>query len=584
MNFNTRQKVRHSPSRGSVLIIALVLLLAVALSTMYLSLVLINEIKATRAADEGINASFVAESAVERGLWRLQQGEGMSSGGTNFFADALSDKKNLCAGDDGGAADQCVSRCSNDANTICNYPATDCPVGGSPYCTTAMANGDRELLYDHKTVSEKSFTYTKYNIPYGSSVYTKVYNANIRGGVGQHTGVTQLNVYWYVDACTATEQNSVLRVYYQPIDITSANNDCNSVTALTQYCQTLLTPVAPGFVDITCGCNSTSNDVDENGVSMYRCGANFWVFPSGNAVLDSSKIPDTNYYRIKFTPMTSGVTVRKIKMNACAQGNSCYMPSQVEIDSFGSFRGSRSELDYHTEWMDAYASSTSLFSHEDIQHVQTVSGFSKRTINTGALSLPVTITNNKAGNLLMVAIDWEANSSGPSSNNFGTISDSAGNTYTQIGSELSMAKAGYGLKSRLYYAKNINASASNTITITVSGSDGDIPLDGYVTEYSGASPTIPLDGTPVYSSNSGTNGAGSQPFTSNTISISRNLDMLYGFEADSACGTAGAGWTSRSTFDCNVVADKYLAPQGSNAFTGTAGGTTYMSWIVGLRQ
>jgi hypothetical protein len=88
-----------------------------------------------------------------------------------------------------------------------------------------------------------------------------------------------------------------------------------------------------------------------------------------------------------------------------------------------------------------------------------------------------------AGNLNVVIIGWD-----DATANVQAVTDSAGNTYT-----LALpANVGTGLSQTIFYAKNIVASASNTVTVTFS-----VPAaspDVRVLEYSGLDTIAPLDG------------------------------------------------------------------------------------------
>jgi chitodextrinase len=187
-------------------------------------------------------------------------------------------------------------------------------------------------------------------------------------------------------------------------------------------------------------------------------------------------------------------------------------------------------------------------------HVQTKS--KNVSVNTNALAFT---SANQVGDLIIAEVDWTGGGT------FTSISDSQGNTYTQVGVEQN--SAGVGVKSRLYYAKNIKAGA-NTVTTVVTGGPSFHEL--YIHEYSGLSTSAPLDGFSVSSGN-GTS------FTSNNVVTTQANDLLYGVEIDSGGATASAGWTTRSTLDGDVAADKNAATTGSYAFTGTSSGS-FIAW------
>jgi hypothetical protein len=181
----------------------------------------------------------------------------------------------------------------------------------------------------------------------------------------------------------------------------------------------------------------------------------------------------------------------------------------------------------------------------------------------GSNALPFTSATG-AGDLIVVEVDWSGGYT------FTSVSDSQGNVYTQIGAEQSSASVG--VKSRLYYARNIRGGA-NTVTTVVSGSPAYHEL--FIHEYSGLSLTAPLD---AYSVNVGS----SSTFTSGTLTTTSTNELLYGLEIDSNAGAASAGWTTRATLDSNVAADKNLPVAGTTAFTGTSSGA-FIAWVAAFK-
>ena len=134
---------------------------------------------------------------------------------------------------------------------------------------------------------------------------------------------------------------------------------------------------------------------------------------------------------------------------------------------------------------------------------------------------------NSYGNLIVVEVDWTG------SPTFTSIQDSQGNVYTQIGAEQNSASMG--VKSRLYYARNIKPGA-NTVTTTLSGTTQYHEL--FIHEYSGLDPVSPLDAFSV-------NVANGKTFTSNNLTTTAANELLYGIEIDSAGAAAATGWTTR---------------------------------------
>ena len=231
----------------------------------------------------------------------------------------------------------------------------------------------------------------------------------------------------------------------------------------------------------------------------------------------------------------------------------------------------RNNLNTGVEFLNPSVSSTLNILFSKVTGLISGSGQSWSHIQTNAVN-PRTAINalaftsvNTSGNLIVAEVDWSNTS------NFTSISDSQGNTYTQIGTEQNSASVV--VKSRLYYAKNIKAGA-NTITTVVSGAPSGHEL--YIHEYSGLDPTNPLDSYSV-NVNSGST------FTSNNLTTTQANDLLYGIDIDQGTGTASAGWTTRSTLDNNVAADKNAPTTGSYAFTGNSSGA-FVVWIAAFKS
>ncbi|MBZ5706570.1 MAG: hypothetical protein LAN63_14565, partial [Acidobacteriia bacterium] len=102
--------------------------------------------------------------------------------------------------------------------------------------------------------------------------------------------------------------------------------------------------------------------------------------------------------------------------------------------------------------------------------VQAVANGSSGPIKSLPLSFP---KNTAAGNLILVAFDFDASTTASS------VTDSQGNAFTAVGSQLTSPGGG---GSRVYYAKNIKGGA-DTVTVNLSANSSGIEL--YLTEYSG---------------------------------------------------------------------------------------------------
>jgi hypothetical protein len=151
----------------------------------------------------------------------------------------------------------------------------------------------------------------------------------------------------------------------------------------------------------------------------------------------------------------------------------------------------------------------------------------------------------------MVAFDYDTNTV-PSS-----VTDSQGNTFTQIGSQLTSPGA---TRSVVYYAKNIKGGA-DTVTVNLSGTSAWLEL--YLSEYAGANQTNPID------VQAGAAGSAGSVSSGNAITTAAG-DIIYGYcVGDWAC-TTGAGFTTRSNFNNNLIEDEVAGAAGGYAATGSA--------------
>ena len=115
-----------------------------------------------------------------------------------------------------------------------------------------------------------------------------------------------------------------------------------------------------------------------------------------------------------------------------------------------------------------------------------------------------------AGDLNVVVIGWADTSS-----TIQSVTDSAGNTYVLA----VPSTQGTGLTQAMYYAKNINASGANTVTVKFSSAPATPDLR--ILEYSGLDTANPLDG--------GVGGTGTGAFLdSGSITPSSVGDMILG--------------------------------------------------------
>ena len=120
------------------------------------------------------------------------------------------------------------------------------------------------------------------------------------------------------------------------------------------------------------------------------------------------------------------------------------------------------------------------------------------------------VNNTAAGDLIMVGIDFDANSIAL------FISDTQGNTFVQAEAQLVSPQ---GTGTRVYYAKNITGGAD---TVTVNWSVTSALMEIYLTEYSGLDPNNPVD---AQAGATGAVGAVSSGNATTTVAG----DIIYGF-------------------------------------------------------
>ena len=183
-----------------------------------------------------------------------------------------------------------------------------------------------------------------------------------------------------------------------------------------------------------------------------------------------------------------------------------------------------------------------------VSSVQTIAA--QASSSAASLSLSF-LTNTVAGDVIMLAFDHDTNTV-PSS-----VTDSQGNTFTQVGSQLTSPG---GTRSVVYYAKNIKGGA-DSVTVNLSGTSAWLEL--YLSEYTGVSQTNPID---VQAGASGSAG----PVSSGNATTTATGDIIYGYcVGDWAC-TTGSGFTTRSNFNNNLIEDEVAGAAGSYATTGSA--------------
>jgi hypothetical protein len=189
--------------------------------------------------------------------------------------------------------------------------------------------------------------------------------------------------------------------------------------------------------------------------------------------------------------------------------------------------------------------------------VQQISSATHGSPSGITLSFP---SNTLAGDVLLVAFDYEGTT-------VSSVTDTQGNAFTPVGNRLASPGGALG---QVYYAKNIKGGA-DTVIMNLSAASN--YLEAYLTEYSGVNPTSPIDAEAGASGSAGTVSSG------NATTIVAG-DMIYGYcVADGAC-TVGSGFTARSTLNSNLVEDMQASSAGSYAATGSANSGWTMQMVA----
>jgi RHS repeat-associated protein len=323
------------------------------------------------------------------------------------------------------------------------------------------------------------------------------------------------------------------------------------VTFVSSTSLTATTPAGSGTVNVVVTNPDTQTGTKTNGYSYNPAPTVTTVSPSSGAAAGGTSVTITG------TNFVSGATV---KFGTASATGMTFVSSTTLTATTPAGSGTVNVIVTNPDTQTGTKTSGYTYNAAPPNWIHVQTNARNSSAGTNALAFA---SANQAGNLIIAEVDF------PSTSTFTSISDSKGNTYVQIGAEQT---TGFSIKSRLYYAKNI-ASGTNTVTTVVSGSPAYHEL--YIHEYSGLDTTSPLDGFSV-------NAASSTSFTSGNVTTNFANDLLYGAEIDSGGASAGTGWTTRSTLDGNVVADKNGAAAGNYAYAGTSSGQ-YVAWIAAFK-
>jgi uncharacterized repeat protein (TIGR01451 family) len=179
---------------------------------------------------------------------------------------------------------------------------------------------------------------------------------------------------------------------------------------------------------------------------------------------------------------------------------------------------------------------------------------SGNSISTGAFASPVS-----NGNLIAVWIWYNSNSQKVS-----TMTDTAGNTYVLAVGPTTGTGTMSGWRQEIWYAKNVIGGASLNVTATFAGTfNAEKSITAH--EYSGLDQVAPLDVTAA----AATTVANASTGTATTKFAN---ELIFAGALFQGSGSAGTGFTRRSSMANNVSEDRVVSAVGSYAgtFTNTA--------------
>jgi hypothetical protein len=172
-----------------------------------------------------------------------------------------------------------------------------------------------------------------------------------------------------------------------------------------------------------------------------------------------------------------------------------------------------------------------------------------------------------AGDLNVVVVGWN-----DVSHSVTSVTDTLGNQYSAAVGPTQYTTGG--LSQTIYYAKNISAANAGANTVTVTFNAAAAYPDVRILEYSGASPTAPVDITSSGTGNSATSSA-------TAVTTTNANDLLFAANVVSTETTGpGSGFTSRiiTSPDGDIVQDRLVGATGS--YSATAPVNPAGGWVM----
>jgi hypothetical protein len=182
-------------------------------------------------------------------------------------------------------------------------------------------------------------------------------------------------------------------------------------------------------------------------------------------------------------------------------------------------------------------------------------------------SIAVAFTDPEvAGDLNLVAMYLMPGASLP------TVTDSEHNTYTQVGTAVSVSDPGL---LAVYVAADVAGGSSNTITATFTGNES---AGMAIVAYRGLATATPIDVT-VAATGTGTD------VDSGAATTTHARDLLVGLDyVQSSITAAGSGFTTRTTQNGNTIEDMFVTSAGSYDASATQAAGGYAMRLIALRS
>ena len=262
----------------------------------------------------------------------------------------------------------------------------------------------------------------------------------------------------------------------------------------------------------------------------------------------ASTDPDNTASQIRYTVYRNGTQV-----GTTTAGVTSYADTGLTASTSYTYTVSASDPSNNTSAQSASVIGTTLAATGSPTFVQQNYGTPQSPQSTVAVSFTHAQT---AGNLNVVVVGWNDTTATASS-----VTDSKGNVYTQaVGPTVLSGQ----LSQAIYYAKNIQAAAANTNTVTVQFSVAAKYADIRILEFSGLDTTNPVDVTAAATGTTATSSSGAATTTNGN-------DLIFGANTvATATSGPGPGFTSLIITPPDGDIAEYAAVSAAGSYSATA--------------